>query len=57
MLGITEHQLQRVIANGQFNTCLSLPRAEVQMGLVLRDRLIWIKRFIYIDQQMMMTTV
>ena len=57
MLGITEHQLQRVLARWQFNTCLSLPRAEVKMGLVLWDRLVWVKRFVYVDQQMMMTAV
>ena len=57
MLGITEHQLQRVLAGRQFNTCLSLPRAEVKMCLVLWDRLVWVKWFIYVDQQMMMTAV
>ena len=57
MLGIAEHQLQRVLAGWQFNTRLSLPRTEVKMGLVLRNGLVWVNWFVYVDQQMMMTTV
>src|SRR5271168_3042835 len=57
VLGITEHQLQRVLAGWQFNTCFGLPRAEVKMCFVLWDRLVWVKWFIYVDQQMMMTAV
>ena len=57
VLGIAEHQLQRVLAGWQFNTCLSLPGAEMKMCLVLWDRLVWVERFIYVDQQMMMTAV
>src|SRR5271166_525022 len=57
MLGIAEHQLQRVLSGRQFNTCLSLPRAEVKMFLVLWDRLVRVKWFVYVDQQMMMTAV
>ena len=57
MLGIAEHQLQRVLAGRQFNTCFSLPGTEMKMCLVLWDRLVWVDRFIYVDQQMMMTAV
>ena len=36
---------------------LSLPGAEVKMGLVLRDRLVRVDGFVYVDQEMMMTAV
>src|ERR1700677_3835219 len=57
MLGITEHQLQRVLAGWQFNTCLSLPRAEVEMCLVLWDRLLLVNLVVYVGQTMMMNAV
>ena len=57
MLGISEHQLECVLAWEQFNTRLSLARAEMKMGLVLWNRLVWVKWLIYVDQQMMMTAV
>src|SRR5208283_5370226 len=57
VLGVTEHQLQRVLAGWQFNKRLSLSGAEMKMSLVLWDRLVWVNWFIYVDQQMMMTAV
>ena len=38
MLGIAQHQLKRMLAWRQFDTSLGLPRTEMQMVLVLRDR-------------------
>ena len=49
MLGIAEHSLECVLAREQFNTCLSLARTEMKMGLVLWNRLVWIEGFIHID--------
>ena len=57
VLGVTEHQLQRVFAGWQFNTRFGLPGAEMKMLFVLWDRLVWVKWFVYVDQQMMMTAV
>ena len=57
MLGVTEHQLQRVLAGRQVNSRLSLPRAEMKMCLVLGDGLVWVNWVVHIDQQMMMTAV
>jgi hypothetical protein len=55
--GIAEHQLERMLAGWQFNTRLSLSSAEMEMFLVLWDRLVCVKWFIYVDQQMMMPAV
>ena len=43
MLGVAEHKLKCVLARRQFNTCLGLPRPEMKMVLVLRNRIIWIE--------------
>ena len=57
MLGITEHKLERVLARRQFDPCLCLPRAEVEMALVLRNGFVGIQRCIHVDQQMMVPGV
>ena len=57
MLRIAQHQLQCVLAGRQFDTGLGLARAEMNMVLVLWNRLVRIQRFVHIDQQMMMTAV
>ena len=57
MLGVAEHKLQRVLARRQFNTCLGLPSPEMKMLLILWDRLVWLDRVIYVDQQVMMPAV
>src|ERR1700693_2959978 len=57
MLGIAQHQLERVFAGWQLDTCLGLTRSEMKMGLVLRDRLVWIEWFIHINEQMMVSAV
>ena len=57
MLGVAKDKLQCVLARRQFNACLGLPRPEMKMVLVLRNRIIWIERFVHVDQQMMMAAV
>src|SRR5262249_43953557 len=57
MLRIAQHQLKRVLAGRQLDTGLGLARAEMNMVLVLWNRLVRIQRFVHIDQQMMMTAV
>src|SRR5262245_3117844 len=57
MLGIAEHELKRMRAGRQFEPHFGLAGAEVQVVLVLRDRLVWVERRIDIDQQMMMSGV
>ena len=57
MLGIAQHQLERVLAWRQIDKCLGLTRSEMQMGLVLRDRLFDIERFSHINQHVMMAAV
>jgi len=57
MLGIAQHQLERVLARRQFETCLSLARTEVKVVPVLRDRCIEIERLVYVNEQMMMAAV
>ena len=49
MLGVAEHELQGIPAGGQFNSCLGLPRPEMNMVLVLWNRVIWIERFVHVD--------
>jgi hypothetical protein len=46
-----------VLAGRQFNMSLSLPGAEMKMCLVLGNRFVWVKRFVYVDQQMVVTAV
>jgi hypothetical protein len=36
---------------------LSLPGAEMKMCLVLGNRFVWVKRFVNVDQQMVVTAV
>src|ERR1700743_3382623 len=50
-------QRRCVLARRRFDRGFGLPRPEMQMVLVLRDRLVGIERLIHIDQQMMMTAV
>jgi len=57
MLGVPEHQLQRVVAGREFDTGLGLARAEMQMVLIPRDRLFDIERLVNINQQMMMAAI
>ena len=57
MLGIAQHQLERVFSGRQLDTCLGLTRSEMKMGLVLRYRFVGIEWFIHINQQMMMAAV
>jgi hypothetical protein len=57
MLGVAEYELQRVFARWQFNACSGLARTKMQVSPVLRNRLIWIERFVHVDQQMMVTAV
>ena len=49
MLSIAQYQLKSVFAGWQLDTCLGLTRSEMKMGLVLRDRLVWIEWFIHIN--------
>ena len=49
MLGIAQHQLERVFSGRQLDTCLGLTRSEMKMGLVLWDRFVEIERFIHIN--------
>src|SRR6476620_11724426 len=57
MLGIAEHKLKCVLARRQLYTCLGLPCAEMKMVLVLGNCIVWIDRFIDINQQVMMPSV
>jgi len=57
MLGIAQHELERMFARQQLKACLGLPCAEMKMALVLWDRLVGIEWFVHIDQQMMMAAI
>ena len=57
MFGVAKDELQRVFARRQFNVCFGLARPKMKMVLVLRNRVIWIKRFVHVDQQMMVTAI
>src|SRR5262249_58909471 len=57
VLGITEHKLECVSPGRQFNARLGLSSAEVQVVLILRDRIIRIERIVDVDQQVMMAAV
>src|SRR5262245_25512351 len=57
MLGIAEHQLQRMAARREFNAPLSLACAEMKVLFVGWDRLIRIKRFITVNKEMMVSTI
>ena len=57
MLGIAEHKLKCVLARRQLYTCLGLPCAEMKMVLVLGNCIVWIDRFIDINQQVMMPAI
>jgi hypothetical protein len=57
MLGIAQHQLERVLARRQFETCLGLARPEIKVVPVLRDRFVEIERLVHVNQQMMMAGV
>src|SRR5262249_48081922 len=57
VLGIAQHQLQRVLSWRQLDACFSLACSEVKMALVLRDRLVGIERIVQVDKQWMMAAV
>ncbi len=42
MTGIAEHELERMFAGGQFDTCLGLTRSKMKMGFILRNRFVGI---------------
>ena len=57
MIGVAQHQLQRVFARRQFDACFCLARAEVQMGFIRSNRLVGIERFADIYEKVMMSAV
>ena len=57
MTGVAEHELKRLVTGWEFNPGLGLPRAEMKMGLVLRNGFVGIERLIHIDQQMVVAAV
>src|SRR5581483_7358322 len=57
MLGVAEHELERMLAGRQFKPRLGLTCAKMKVVLVLRDRLARIEWFIDVDKQMMMAAV
>lgn len=57
MLGIAQHQLQRVLARRRCETGLGLARTEMKVAAILRDRGFEIERLLDVNQQMMMAAV
>ncbi len=57
MIGIAEHELNRVLAGRQLDTSLGLARSEMKMRFVLCNRLIGIEWFAHIDEQMVMAGI
>ena len=57
MRPVPQHQLECMLARWQFNNRLSLTSAEMKMSLVLWDRLVRVEGVIYVDQQMVVTSV
>ena len=57
MFGIAEHQLKRMAPRRQFNARLRLARAEMKVLFVGWDRLIRVKGFITVDEEMMVSAV
>ena len=57
VLGVSEHQLQCVVAGRELDAGLGLARAEMQVILIPWDRLFDVERLVNINQQMVMATV
>ena len=57
MIGVTQHQLQGMLAGWKFDTRLGLARSIVKMRLVLWNRFVGVERFIHVNQQMVMAAV
>src|SRR6266550_4012086 len=57
MIGVAQHELQGVLSRRQVEERLGLAATEMQMLLVVRDRLVGIYWFLRVDQQVMMTGV
>ena len=57
MIGVTQHQLQGMLAGWKFDARLSLTGSKMEVRLVLRNRFVGIEWFIHIDQQMVLAAV
>ena len=57
MIGVTQHQLQGMLAGWKFDARLSLTGSKMEVRLVLRNRFVGLERFIHINQQMVMAAV
>lgn len=57
MIGVTQHQLQRVFPGWQFNYRLGFALAEMNVPLIAGDRLMGIEGVIHVDQQVVMTAL
>ena len=57
MFSIAQDQLKRMLAGRQIYEGLRLPCPEMQMFLILWDRLVWIEWLVHIDQEMVMAAV
>ena len=57
MTGIAQHELERMLAGRQFDTCLGLTRSKMKMGFILRDRFVGIERFVDVNEQVMVSAV
>src|SRR4051812_12739778 len=57
MTGVSQNQLKGVLAGWEINAGLGLACAEMQVRLVLRNRLIRVQLFTHINQQMVVTAV
>jgi len=57
MLGVTEHELQGVAAERQFDARLALPGTEMNVILVGRNDRARLDRLFAIDEQMVVTGV
>ena len=50
MVGVTQHELERMLAGRQFYARLGLARAKMKVRFVLRNRFIGIERLVHVDQ-------
>ena len=57
MVGIPQHELERVLAGWKFDARFSLAGAKMKVRFVLRNRLIGIERLIHVYQQMVMAAL
>lgn len=57
VVGIAQHKLEGVFAGRQFHAHLCLPRTELEVVFILRNRILRLQRFIHVDEQTMVTTV